>query len=187
MCEKAKVGEILQRAYPDVGSADPVSYVSELGDSVQALVYSRLFWPKLVEIEGAVFVALWGDDREYIDDRLRTPAASNSWAPMAWEEVVDSFNTFEVAHIFRQNRGSADLVESADRELALVLVSAWGARLGIAYPQRRFEVRYVEADEKMDSRVEVSQVHPSLVPPQGWSEERRAILPGTSGGTHGNS
>ncbi|MBP0458662.1 hypothetical protein [Streptomyces montanisoli] len=186
MCEKATVGEILQRAYPDVGSADPISYVSELGDSVQALVYSRLFWPKLVELEGAVFVALWGDDREYIDGRLRAPAPSGSSAPMAWQKIVDSFNTFEVAHMFRQNRGPADLVESANRELALVLVQAWGARLGIAYPQRRFEVCYAEADEEMDSRVMVSQVHPSLVPPQGWSEEQRAILPGAPG-DHGNS
>lgn len=84
MCEKATVGDILQQAYPDVGSAHPASYVSELGDSVQALVYSGLFWPKLVEIEGAVYVALRGDDREYVDGRLRTPAPSNSWGPMAW-------------------------------------------------------------------------------------------------------
>jgi hypothetical protein len=187
MHEDAVVGRILQYSYPGVGSADPVSYVSELGDSVQALVYSRLFWPKLVEVEGAVFVALWGDDEEYIAERLRTPASSTSMAPMSWAKVVDSFNLFEVAHIFRQNRGSTEVVESANRELGLILVQAWSARLEVSYPQRRFSVRFVEADETMDSRVEVSQEHPLLVAPQGWSDKRRAILPGAPPGVDGSS
>lgn len=173
------VSRILQYSYPGVGSADPVSYVSELGDSVQALVYSRLFWPKLVEFEGAVFVALWGDDEEYVAERLRTPASSANWTPMSWPKVVDSFNVFEVAHIFRQNRGPVEIVESANRELALILVQAWSARLKASYSQRRFSVRFIVADETMGSRIEVSQEYPSLVTPQGWSDERRAILPDT--------
>lgn len=175
--EGAAVGRIVQYSYPDVGSTDPVSYVSELGDSVEALVYSRLFWPKLVLIEGAVFVALWGDDEECIAERLRTPASSMSWVPMAWTKIVDSFNIFEVAHIFRQIRGTWEIVENANRELASILVQTWSARLEVSYPQRKFSVRFVEADETMDSRVEVSQEYPSLVTPQGWSDEQRAILP----------
>ncbi|MFK4109425.1 hypothetical protein [Streptomyces sp. NPDC002176] len=177
MDEDAAVGRILQQSYPEVDSCDPVAYVSELGDSVQALVYSRLFWPKLVEIEGAVFVALWGDDEEYISARIRTPAASPNWGAMSWPQVVDSFNKFEVAHIFRQHRGSEDMVESANRELASTLVQAWHARLATSYPGRKFSVRFADGDESMGSRIEVAQDHPPLVTPEGWSDESRAILP----------
>ncbi|GHF14826.1 hypothetical protein E5082_01905 [Streptomyces griseoluteus] len=180
MGDDAVAGRILQQLYPEVGSSDPVAYVSELGDSVQALVYSRLFWPKLVEIEGAVFVALWGDDEEYISARLRTPAASSNWAPMSWPQAVDSFNKFEVAHIFRQNRGSEEVVEDANRELASILVQVWKARLATSYPERKFSVRFVDGDETMDSRVEVTQDHPPLATPKGWSDELRAIVPEVS-------
>ncbi|BCJ58161.1 hypothetical protein [Micromonospora endophytica] len=167
---------ILQSAYPEVGSVDPVEYISELGDSVQALVYSMLFWPKLVEIEGAVFVALWGDDAQYISRRLRVPVSSSKWAPLSWSKFVDSFNIFEIAQIFRQNRGPAELVEDANRELALVLVRSWSARLSASFPERRFSVRLVASDEMMESRIEVVQEYPPLVPPSGWSSERRIII-----------
>lgn len=182
--DSAAVGQILQYSYPEVNSLDPVSYVSEVGDSVQALIYSRLFWPELLEIEGAVFVALWGGDYDYINDRIRIPAPSSEWAPLSWTTAVDSFNIFEVAHIFRQNRGTAEIVDRANRELGMILVQSWSARLSVSYPHRGFSVRFVEADEELDSRVEVSQEHPSLVTPRGWSDERRAILPS---GDDGNS
>ncbi|WP_433118559.1 hypothetical protein [Micromonospora sp. CA-246542] len=171
------VGRILRRAYPHVESTDSVSYISELGDSVQALVYSRLFWPTLVEIGGAVFVALWGDDAQYIAGRLRRPGPNPKREPISWSRFVDSFNVFEVAHIFRQNRGPVDLVKDANRELASILVHAWHARLRASYPERKFSVRFVEADEMMDSRIEVSQEAPPLSPPAGWSSDRRGVFP----------
>ncbi|WP_218027902.1 hypothetical protein [Streptomyces marincola] len=177
--EDVSVGRILLRSFPGVGSLDPVAYASELGDSVQALVYSRLFWPRVLQVEGAVFVGLWGDDEQYIRDRLRTPVSRKNWAPMSWVDVVNSFNRFEVAHIFRQERGSAEIAGEANRALGRILVQTWSARLKEAYPQRRFHVRFVEADETMDSRIEVTQENPSLVTPQGWSDEWRAIVPGS--------
>jgi hypothetical protein len=176
MDRDGEIARILAEAYPSVDSADPVSYVSELGDSVQALVYARLFWPKLVEFEGAVFIALWGDDESYISERLRTPAPDPSWGPLSWESVVDSFNKFEVAHIFRQYRGPAEVSDQANYELGQVLVQTWSARLAGAYPERKFTVRFSAADEVMDSRIEVRQAHPQLNPPAGWSDRHRAIL-----------
>ncbi|UCM87964.1 hypothetical protein [Streptomyces marincola] len=172
------MGRILLRAFPGVGFLDPVAYASELGDSVQALVYSRLFWPKILQVEGAVFLGLWGADEQYIRERLRTPVSGRGWAPMSWTGAVDSFNRFEVAHIFRQERGPAELVGAANRELGLILVQTWSARLAVACPERRFHVRFMEADETMDSRIEVTQESPSLVAPQGWSDELRAIVTG---------
>jgi hypothetical protein len=170
------VGRILHASFPEVDSLDPVSYVSELGDPVQALLYSRLFWPKLVEFRGAVFVALWGDDYEYIDHRMHSPAAGKDWPPMSWADAVDSFNAFEVQHIFRQVRGPVEFYEEAHLQLGLILVQAWRARLAQEYPERQFSVEFINGDEVMDSRMAVSQTYPSLIPPEGWSDEQRRIV-----------
>lgn len=171
----AEIARILDSAYPSVGSADPASYISEVGNSVQALVYAGLYWPKLLEIEGAVFIAIWGDWEEYVSRRISTPAPEG-WRPMSWPEMVDSFNVFEVGHIFRQGSISWKISAEADHELAQLLVRIWGARLAVAYPQRTFSVRFMPTDEVMESRIEVSQKYPPLAVPAGWNEERRAII-----------
>ena len=174
---KVAGGRILRDVYPEVDSADPVDYVAELGDSVQALMYSWLFWPDLVEFEGAVFVAIWGNDEQFISERIRNPSGGWRRSPISWKETVDSFNIFEVDHMFRQYRGSVEVAAEANSELGHVLVQAWNARLKMAYTTRSFRVRFVEADELMDSRIEVSQDYPSLVTPRGWNAEQRSILP----------
>lgn len=176
MSREEQAAVILGEAFPEVDSTDPVEYVSELGDAVQAVLYSFLFWPKLVEFHGAVFVALWGDDEEYISQRLTSPVSGQSYPPLGWTKVVESFNRFEVHQIFRQIRGSWEKSEETHRQLALVLVETWRARLGAAYPERSFRVWFQEGDEDMGSRIEIAQEHPALQAPRGWSDEQRAIV-----------
>ncbi|GAB3953993.1 hypothetical protein [Streptomyces sparsus] len=171
----ASVGRILHASFPEVDSLDPVSYISEIGDAVLALLYSRLYWPKLVEFHGAVFVALWGEDGEYISSRLQGPAVSQDWSSMSWERAVDSFNSFEIHQIFRQIRGPDQFSEAAHAELGSVLTQTWQARLGAAYPERRFRVQFVGADEVVGSRIEVRQEYPMLRTPDEWSAESRTI------------
>jgi hypothetical protein len=170
-----EIARILSAAYPPVGSTDPVSYVSEIGDSVSALAYSRLFWPNILEIEGAVFIALWGGWEKYVSERIRTPDPKRR-SLMSWSEAVNSFNIFEIAHIFRQRNISWALSAEADYALAPFLVQTWSARLAMAYPKRTFKVRFSLADGVMDSRIEVSQENPRLMVPAGWSNSRHAIV-----------
>ncbi|MER8071920.1 hypothetical protein ABTZ59_26835 [Streptomyces sp. NPDC094034] len=176
MNDNVSLGSILHCSFPEVDSLDPVSYVSEVGDAVQALVYSRLFWPKLVEFNGAVFVALWGDDEAYIFQRLHNSSVGRDWAPMSWTSVVNSFNVFEVQYIFRQARGACELIDQANLELGSILIETWRARLATEYPERNFRVELVAADETMGSRIEVAQEYPPLASPEGWSDEQRAII-----------
>ncbi|WP_051950661.1 hypothetical protein [Actinacidiphila yeochonensis] len=174
------VGRILRESFPEVDANDPVAYVSELGDTAQALAYSYLFWPRLMEFEGAVFLCLWGDDEAHIRERMVTPAPGGSRAPLSWADAVDGYNYFELQEMFRMIRGTGENNEAAARELGAVLVESWRARLATAYPVRMFRVELVAPDESMGWCVAVAQELPELVPPAGWNPRRRAIT-GDSG------
>jgi hypothetical protein len=173
-----QAARLLGQAFPTVNSDDPVVFISETGDAAEALKYARLYWPGLVEIHGAVFLALWGHDAADIVERLHRPVADRhpDWDALPWSEAVDSYNRFEVAHLFRQQRGPVDTWEEFDEALADFLVQTWSARLRTAYPDRRFTVRTVEPDGGMDFRIEVVQDSPALLPPAGWDPRRRGIV-----------
>jgi hypothetical protein len=163
----------LQTTFPHVGSEDPVSYLSEVGDATHALVYAWLYWPKLVEIRGAVFFALSGNDESEISERLSSPVRDEgSERPvLTWKELVDSYNIFEIGHLFRSTLASAEDSDDLHRGLGGVLVRTWRARLNEEYPNRQFSVRLVEADESMMGiRIEVSQKAPELEIPRGWND-----------------
>jgi hypothetical protein len=172
------VQRILRESFPQVDSDDPVSYFGEAGNAVDAVMYGWLYWPDLVELHGAVFLALDGDDEADIAERLATPVANGhpDWPELSWVEAVDSFNIFEVEHLFGQWRGSVELYGDVHRELGRFLVHAWTARLVTAYQERRFTVILIDADDLMGLRIEVSQRSPALVGPEGWDARRRGII-----------
>ena len=174
------IQQILREAYPEVTSDDPVSYFSETGDAAEALKYSWLYWPNTVLIQGAVFLTLNGDDNKEIVDRLAIPTAEGhpDWPAMPWARMVDSYNVFEIQHLFRRSRGPSEFSEEGHRELGRILVQTWQARLVAVYPERRFAVRMIEADDAMDLRIAVSQESPRLASPEGWDENRRGIIGG---------
>ncbi|WP_253772332.1 hypothetical protein [Goodfellowiella coeruleoviolacea] len=178
MSQGVTVDRILRESFPHIEAGDPVSYFTEVGDAVQALMYSWLFWPKLLEIHGAVFLALHGNDESDIRERLYTPLGDMhpEWPPLSWNEAVDSFNVFEIPHLFRQVRGPIELFSASHWELGKVLVQIWGARLSVGFPNRRFSVCLIDADDSMDLRIQVSQASPDLVIPAGWDNRRRSII-----------
>ncbi|QSB13576.1 hypothetical protein JQS43_18575 [Natronosporangium hydrolyticum] len=172
-----RAGVILRAAFPDVGSDDPVAYFGNQGDVFQALSFAWLFWPRLVELHGAVFIALNGDDEAEISARLRRPLADTdaSWPPMAWSAAVDSYNWFEVEQLFLRWRGPREFVTDAEEELAETLVKTWRARLADGYPERRFAVTLTLANESAGLRIVVRQESPRLETPRSWDERRRFI------------
>jgi len=166
--------EILRSAFSDVSASDPAGFLMEHGSSIDALLYGALYWPDVFEYEGAVFLALWGDDRAETIRRLGSPAPDGV-VPLSWSDCVDSFNVFEVAHLFRSVGVSDEIDRRAERAFSALLVETWGARLRELYPQREFRVEFRPVDDLYGARVTVVQLSPELVVPDGWDPRRRFI------------
>lgn len=151
---------ILREAYPDVTVSDEVSYFGEVSSLYSALACSALFWPKLLEIEDAVFVALYGDDERELKKRFRELIRRERIRPhtLAWEEWVSTFNKFEIVHLFRRWSGPQNMIEPAAAALGRVLVQTWSARLGDSYPNRTFEVKILPDDGEESLRIIVRQL-----------------------------
>jgi hypothetical protein len=163
---KSKIAEILSVAFPDVGSPDPAAYFGRSGNPYDALFYSALFWPSVFEVKGAVFLALYERWGNVIEERLNEIVKSGSGLP--WVQVVDSFNMFEVTHLFGQWREPREHLSDALSELGKVLVQAWYARLRAAYPERVFSVKLIPPSEDMEIHVQVHQESPALSVPENW-------------------
>lgn len=179
------VRRILRGSFPQVDSDEPSGYYGAVGGAVDALMYGWLYWPDVVEFHGAVFVVLDGEGEVEIAERLTTSVVDKhpDWPELSWVEAVDSFNVFEIEHLFGSWRGPVEIYADVHQELAKVLARAWAARLLEAYPDRRFEVRILGPDDAMGLRVEIAQQWPALTTPRGWDAQRRVIVSGRSADT----
>jgi hypothetical protein len=150
---------ILRAAYPDVAAIDEVAYFGTVSSLYSALACSALFWPKLVEIEDAVFIALYGDDERRLKRRFPELVREKNIRPHTarWEEWVSTFNKFEIVHLFKYWSGLQEIVEPAAEALGEVLVQTWTARLRSSYPNRTFEVNLLPDDGDESTRVIVRQ------------------------------
>lgn len=177
MQNDAAASEILRAMYPNVEDTDPSSYFGQIGSVYDALCYSWLFWPKLMEIHGAVFIGVYDWNEEWIYERITTPANPNGedWPEMSWKEAVDSFNRVETGSLFQWWPESFEYAESTLEILSEALVQMWRARLQYAYPQREFSVTFMDSDHFLEIGVEVVQECPALEVPVGWDPVRRFI------------
>ncbi|MGI8648146.1 MAG: hypothetical protein DLM55_04580 [Acidimicrobiales bacterium] len=177
MYSELESGRILRSAFSKADFDDPVSYFGRASDIFDALSFAWLFWPKLVELYGAVFFALDGNDEREIDKRLHTAFgdAHPEWPAMPWKHAVNSYNRFEVAHLFYVCREPSSLISRAAKELSHFLVQTWQARLRWEYPERIFSVQVAEPDDSTELSIEVCQKSPDLEVPDGWNEQRRCI------------
>lgn len=174
---ETQIPSVLRAAFPEVDSDDPVSYYSQVGDVFQGLSYAWLFWPRLVFLHGAVFLALEGNDEANISGRLKTPYADGhpDWPRLAWSEAVNSYNSFEVDQLFRHWREPGERWADACVILGRILVETWSARLLQQYPGRTFSVKLVETEAPAELWLEVRQVSPDLATPPSWNERRRFL------------
>ncbi len=117
--------ESLRRRFP-VASKVPfngLDYIHAQGSPLEAWMYSRLFWPSFVEVDGMVFLR---DDVEDADDISRVADALSTFKGDK-RRTQCSFNTFEVAHLFGLHR--PDTTAEQDVCLAEVLAEMWRAKL----------------------------------------------------------
>lgn len=140
MQNNATVADILRTIYPDAESGDPSKCFGQVGHVYDGLSHAWLFWPKLMEVHGAVFVAAYGWDEAWLRERITTPAnpEHENWPELSWKEAVDSFNRIEVGDLFQWWPEPLDPIAAALEQLTEILVQAWDARLRTAYPERVF-------------------------------------------------
>lgn len=177
-------GKLLKAAFPELESTDPVAAFGQLGDLFHALSYAWLFWPNVVEIHGAAFVALDGDDEVEIGRRLAVPYGDSSpdWPPMSWCDAVDSYNRFDIEQLFRVWQGPAELVGEAALVLGGFLRSTWRHRLAERFPDRTFSIELSADSEDDGVWIQIRQTVPELVAPSGWDSKRRFINPASQPG-----
>jgi hypothetical protein len=161
--EDQVVGEILRASFGDAVSSDPVTYYRHVGDIYSGVAYSYLFWPNFMVVEGAVFVAMYGDDESHINMKLAEIRGGETGLSHDWGKIVDSFNWFEISQFFPLWRGPGEHVETAFRKLGEVLCKCWAAKLCQDFPDRTFEVALNEADENVEINISVRQTYPPLV------------------------
>ena len=126
----------------DTTNFDMLDFVAALGSTLDALMYSRLFWPEFVEIEGMVFLK---ESMEDEDDRRRLADALERYGGDR-TRTEQSFNLVEVpSDLFTMRKG--DTTEEEARWLAQRLAQVWLACLRYRYPGRDFVMEVLDPEE----------------------------------------
>ena len=115
--------ERLRRRFPDRTRAASRcwTFIYAAGSPVDALLYSRLFWPELLEVDGAVLLR---DGVEDEDDLARVRASVRERGPV---ETERRFNLRELSDLFGKGLGEID-DDQAEMLLAR-LAEMWRGRL----------------------------------------------------------
>jgi hypothetical protein len=140
--DDAKLLERLREVFPDcdMQNFNVLDLVYAEGSPLLALLYSRLFWPDFVEIDGMVFLKETMEDSDDLR-RLREAFDHYGHDPIQTEQ---SFNLVEVEDLFGRRR--IETSEDEDRELLERMRQMWLARLTQLFPARRFRVELVEPE-----------------------------------------
>jgi len=123
---------------------NPFDLIHKFGSPLIALLYSELFWPEFVELEGMVFLA---SDVEDEADRARIRDVLTRCAGDK-QKVEMSFNCIEVPSLFGPRAEESS--DSEDRLLAERIAASWRARLSEQFPDRSFCVTIVEPNSSTD-------------------------------------
>lgn len=112
-----------------------------IGSPLDALLYSKLFWPEFVEIEGMFFLKETVEDdsdRDRIFKALKQYGEDKS-------KVEQSFNLIEIPSIFGKHL--AETTDDEDRFLAERLAEIWRQRFAVLYPTKTFLVEVLSPEQ----------------------------------------
>ena len=118
-----------------------MDYIHRFTSPLLALLFSELFWPNFIEIDGMVFLEGTFED----DSDLRRLKKAEARYGNNRVKIEASFNTIEVPFIFGSRMG--DTTDEEDIILAQTLASMWRARLTEKFPCRKFKVRVASSEE----------------------------------------
>ncbi|MGV8998195.1 MAG: hypothetical protein ACOH12_14740 [Parvibaculaceae bacterium] len=143
-----KLAELLQQHFQSqsqISNFDIADILHSHGDGVSALLYSQLFVPNLIEIDGSVLLNFYPD----IEMKERFLAAKKD-TKLSLMDLEASFNLLEIPYIFSNRKSSDD----DDLALANLIAEAWRGRLAYTYPNRLFVVRVLSNSIEPDIAVQ---------------------------------
>lgn len=147
---------IIRSVYPDRDFGSMGNALGGLGSIVEAIPYRWLFWPDLELVFDAVFVDVngvgAGEYRKRIEPIKATAAGESEWG-----RLVNSFNQFEVSHLFRNVGDRVEFGEDVQLTFAELLIAPWTAKLALEYPDRNFTVRIAPPSPELEVSIEVLQ------------------------------
>lgn len=139
------IGEItlfLRKHFPTAENGfSSTDFIHCFGRASDALLYSLLYMPELIEVNGSILLA-WNvpDEKE----KLRFVSGLKN-TNMARQELESSFNFVEIGYIF--DATGRDTSDEEDQILANLLADAWRGYLGVRYPGRTFVVEVLLPDQ----------------------------------------
>ena len=155
--QPSDIASVLRRGLTnqqDVANWDRGDFLHGFGAMQGALIYSVLFAPTFVEVEGCIFLTELGVSPSGEWDELAASVrAARAKSSLEVAKLVESCNWLEVAYLFSDHRGSDD----EEMALAQVIADAWRVRLRGLYPERRFDVR-VATDSTQRPLMKLRQV-----------------------------
>ncbi|MBI1321713.1 hypothetical protein GC170_00795 [bacterium] len=111
-------------------------FISAFGTPLEAVMYSKLFWPDFIEIEGMVIRS------EVIEDESDRSRIINSLQLCNYEaqEVEYSYNRMDIPYGIFATRRALECSDSIMGEMLKTLVDMWASRLSQLFQDRRFKV-----------------------------------------------
>ena len=113
-----------------------LDFVAAFGSPLDAVMYTRLFWPEFVEIDDMILlgsVIESEEDKHNLRNTLRNYNGDRC-------KTERDFNFIEIpSHVFSSYR-IAECTESLSYYLVTVISEMWASRLHMTYPDRRFSV-----------------------------------------------
>ncbi len=143
--------DVLQRhysehVYPPESRDDLEEYVAAVGNAAGALLYSVMYCPPLMEIDGMVLQAI----QTTMEPEEYPEAVRRALEDLGGDhrQVESSFNLVYVKRMFNPDR--RDTTDDEEMLLAEVLAEAWRAWLHWKYPGRSFVVEVLNKEETGD-------------------------------------
>lgn len=126
---------------------DPQDYAHSFGQAHVGLLYAALFVPRFIVLEDHVFLRDFAPrPRGGLDEMAVQLRQAKSESPEALRRLVASYNWVEFHYLFNDH-------VSDNEEFRLLLefvMEAWRTRLAALFPDRRFTVRILSAEETGD-------------------------------------
>ena len=126
----------------DTTNFNVFDFLSAFGSPLDAIVYSKLFWPEFVEVDDMVFLK---ERFETEEDHISLKEVFRKYGGDRCK-VEQAFNFYEIPWDFLCGR-VGETTEEEDDWLAERLVEMWAACLRLLYPERRFIVKLLEPEE----------------------------------------
>ena len=139
-----KIIKSLQRLFGFHSGFSNYDYLHAFGKASNALLYSVLFLPELVEIGSSVFLKINIENERSFHDLLDKLKQQKTIS-----EIEVSYNFIEIGYLFDCN--GRDLLDDEDVLLANRIRDSCEGWLKIQYPQRKFIVEVVQPETAVDA------------------------------------